>query len=165
MPSRLSFGMSPKHQPGFFRGLKIRSRGALLNAFGGYIIGMEKVFCRTCSIVAFKTWQGWPVDLPSHLGSFKKPPPLPRLDSSGACPRCGARTVLAASHIRYSSYGVGLPTFDLVICDPDKNPEYYAALSEWGKPYAATLPMPVEKRSSDYRRRRRTLRVVRGGKH
>ena len=100
---------------------------------------MEKAFCRACSKEAFKTWEGWPVDLPSHLGSFKKPPPLPRLNNGEACPRCGGTSVLPASHIRYSAYGMGLPTFDLVICDPDKNPQDYAALSKWGKPYAVAI--------------------------
>jgi hypothetical protein len=103
------------------------------------------------------------VDLPSHLGSFKKPPPLPRLDN-GTCPQCGGRSVLPANHIRYSAYGMGLPTFGLVICDPKRHPDDYAALSKWGKPYAFTLPTAVKKRSADYRRRRRTFRVVRGGK-
>jgi hypothetical protein len=46
---------------------------------------------------------------------------------------------------------MGLPTFGLVICDPDKNPDDYAAFSEWGTPYAFTLPTPVKKRSVDYR--------------
>jgi hypothetical protein len=112
---------------------------------------MGKVFCRACSKEAFKTWEGWPVDLPSHLGSFKKPPPLPRLNNGGACPRCGGTSVVPANHIRYSAYGMGLPTFGLVICDPDKNPDDYAAFSEWGTPYAFTLPTPVKKRSVDYR--------------
>jgi len=48
--------------------------------------------------------------------------------------------VLPANHIRYSSHGMGLSTFGLVICDPAQHPDDYAAFSEWGKPYAVTLP-------------------------
>src|SRR6476620_4774085 len=125
---------------------------------------MEQMFCRACSEKAFKSWQGWPLDLPSPLGSFKKPPVLPR-SKNGICPKCGGTSVLPAHHIRYSSYGMGLPTFSLVICDPNQRADDYAALSEWGQPYAVTLPMPLKKGSGDYRRWRRTFRVVRGGKH
>ena len=100
---------------------------------------MEKMFCRACSEETFKRWQGWPVNLPSNLGSFKKPPAVPQ-SKNGICPKCGGTSVLPANHIRYSSHGMGLSTFGLVICDPAQHPDDYAAFSEWGKPYAVTLP-------------------------
>jgi hypothetical protein len=52
-------------------------RSGVPDTFDGYIARMVKLFCKACSIEAFKSWQGWAVDVPSHLGSFKKPPRLP----------------------------------------------------------------------------------------
>ena len=124
---------------------------------------MVRLFCRACSIEAFKTWEGWPTEASGpDLSPLKRCPPLPRL-KHGVCQKCGGTSVLRPSHIRYINVhgegNTGLPDhFALTICRPGS--ERYDFLSRWGNPYCLTDPPATASIQRPLNDRQGSLRIV-----
>ena len=101
---------------------------------------MEKTFCRTCALAAFKLWKGWPSrdarSWPKQQQKIAYLPDLPICEPNGACPKCGNRQTLKAAHVFYKNiheeFNTGLPDYFVLTIIEDDQSNF---LKRFGKPY------------------------------
>lgn len=102
---------------------------------------MEKTFCRTCALTAFKIWKGWPTkDALSWTKQRQKMahlPDLPRIEDGKTCPKCHSSQTISAINIFYKNvhgqFNTGLPDYFVLTIIENEIPNF---LSKFGRPYA-----------------------------